>query len=515
MPRIPQVVSDVSPRTAPLSLGVAEQPGDAAARLGRDVAQVGSEIFNQQQQLWQARQAMDKTAQAGIESEKLYNQITTDPTIPDQDLVSSVTNGLKTLHDNIGKDIKDPTVKLIYDKNFTSLTVSRTVDAMALQRSRTIDNGRSSLETSLDTLGRLVPDATGQRLDAIMAQAEGNLSFAATSGLLSHDDATKRMIQFRDDAYTAKYIQQIRENAPQALSDLQEDTHLQPIKKEQLINSAQDHIVAQANQYIADRQKADEEATKQRKAHMDADVTGATAAALDGTYTHGELADLQAKYASGGEPLPAEKYEHLFDLINKPPMQPPSDPQTKAKMDILVHSMSPPALSTLHTAYSNGLLNLNDYTALSVDLEKNQKSLYDEGRTQNEKVINDEYSGDKEIHAAALKDLLSGASLQQVEQKYAAAYKTSSDFKHAQTSYESTLQQQQNWKTTHYVRSFASNKSNPYNDGVIRKTEELIKAAKTAHKLVGDADVGDQEGRIYTDANGTNVMAVGGKYIAQ
>jgi len=494
---------------------VAQLPGDALANVGQDVATVGQGIFNEQQNLWRAREAMDKTAQSALESEKLYNQITTDPNIKDEDLVKNVQDGFKILHDRIGQDIKDPVTKLIYDKNFTALTVQRSIDAMTLQRSRTIDNGRASLLNSLDVMSRLVPDATGQRLDAILAQAQGNIAFAATSGLIKKEDAQQMMQQFRENAYTAKYDKQIRENPAQAFSDLQSDTNLDPIKKELLIDKAEQTIQTQAAQYLADRKAADEEAAKQRKFHMDADVTNATDAALKGQLTYQNLEDIKTKYATGGEPLSRENYEHLFDLINKPLQQPPSDPQTLSDMKILVNSADPPPLRTILDLHQNGQLNLDDRADLAVELERNKKSQAIQNRTQLEKVLADEFGADKSIHAAALKDMLSGASLKQIEETYQPVYKVSSEFKGAQNSYETALNKWENWNSQHYFRSFFSTAQNPNNDELDQRKQQFIDAAKKAHKLIGNAPNGLSEGSIHLDAQGNSAIVVKGQYVAQ
>lgn len=523
MPRLPQVVPDnprTDPRTAQRSLGVAEAPGQALARLGQDIAGVGSEIFTQEQQLWQGRQVMEKTAEAAVQSRALYDQILNDPNIQDPDLAKTMQEGFKILHDRIGKDIKDPAVRFQYDEHFTRLTTGFAVDAIDQQRKRLIDHSIAASEMSLDALAKEVPTATSQRLDGIMSIAEGFLAHDVAIRSRTEAQATGRLQKFRKEAYTAHYDEQIRNDPGQAFTDLQKDTFLDPVEKEYLINKAQGQVIAQANQAINDQKAAEAEVAKQRTLTMNADITNSVSSAMNGTYTHPQLEDLRLKYNDHhGEPLPDEKYRLLFDLINKPQQQDPSDPQTLATMNILVNSMNPPPLAKLDDLHHRGLLNLNDYSALSVDVEKNRKSLFIEGLSHNGKVIDDEYGGDREIHANALKDLFKGASLKQIEDKYAAAYKTNSDFKSSQTAYESALQQRDNWNSGHFwgplKAKVGGDDPNPHNDQVLRKQEQFIKAAKTAHKFVGDADPGDEEGKIYTDANGVNVMAVGGKYIAQ
>lgn len=393
MPRIPQVISDVSPRTAPRSLGVAEAPGQAIARLGQDVAGVGSEIFTQEQQLWQGRQVMEKTAEAAIQSKALYDQILNDPNIKDPDLAKTMQEGFKILHDRIGKDIKDPAVRFQYDQHFTALTTQFAVNAVDQQRKRLIDHGRASSDYALDVLSKEAPTATGQRLDAITSIAEGIFAHDVAMKLRNEQEATAGMIAFREQAYNAKYINQIRVNPAQAEEDLTNDTFLNPITKENLINNAHNAVLSQAAETL--RQKLAEQAAaeKQFKEDRAGAVTNYISRAGRDDLSLNELEQQRIIWQ-----LSREDYSAIRDTIFKGPDL-PSIPKTDFDVDIAVHS-TPPTITqqTLNAMRSSHQLDQPSFDRYSDKLKANRDAANDMSKsdlrarhTQAEQIIKSDF----------------------------------------------------------------------------------------------------------------------------
>lgn len=504
-------------------MGAAMAPGEAIARVGAQVADIGQEMLARQVQLARSRQLMEVTSTAALAANTTYETTIADPNVPNEHLADTVQKGLVTVHDKIAKGIKDPEVRLRFDENFSGLTQQHVIHATSLQREREISASVASLNTSNQTLAGLAVDHTGQQLDADMAHIEGNLSGAVAHGMISQEQAQAESHRLRTEIYSAKFTKEIRDNPFQAYKDLQDDTNLDPVKKQDFIDRAENQVEAQLRQAEAAGRQAKEEAAKQRKMQMDSEATQyeADLAQGNGKATLPRLVEMQQKYATGGEPLSRETFERLHDLTLKPEQQPPSDPTTLAGVEISVNSTTPISMSQLHNLYLSGKINLDDYAKQSVVLEKNVKELADksraianEYRAHNEPVIADLFGGDKSIHQAAQRDLNNGMKIEDIEKKYAPAYKTASsnEFKTSQRAYESAIEQQHEWASGfHPIKHLGEN---PKDELVQKKTEEFLNAAKKSGNDLGLAPSGILDG-ISHDKNGKLLLVVGGHYIAQ
>jgi len=502
MPRLPQVTNDVSPQTPNRSLGVAAQPGEALASFGQDVAAVGSDIVQKQIHLQQLNDYTTGSTQAALAIDEAVRAERENPDFRTQP--ERINKAVQIITQNTLKNTLYPQVREKLQQDLEQQRVQAITNARTDSFNKERDYGRAMFLTSLDQSRNRLNTLNGMERDFELANVVGRSDATLHAGLFGQQEMGSIMKNFSSGiAEDQARIDGINDPAGTAAKLIggHEFDAIDPTNRLQL-----------AQQIMMEDEKRQNERIKQIKEMQEGDVTVATASALKGQLTFQQLEDLKDKYARIGVPLSRENYEHVFDLINRPLQQQPSDPQTISDMKILVHSMNPPPLSTLLDLHQQGKLNLDDRAALAVSLEQNRKSQFIQNRAQMEKVIADEFGGDKEIHAAALKDLISGATLKQIEDTYQPVYKLSSDFKGAQAAYETALNKQANWKSNHF---FSFIKTDPNQDEVTQRTEQFISAAKKAKKLMGPAPPGTPEGKIFRDPQGNSYIAVSGQYIAQ
>ena len=385
MPRLPQIVQDQPLRAPGLSISSAMQPGLAAARVGEDAASIGNDLVQRQIELQRSQQVMDKTAQAAEATTNLYDQITNDPSIPDNQIAQKVQDGFKILHDNIGRDIKDARVRQAYDENFNSLTVGHVVNAIHEQRSRINNTAITTLNGANDTLASQAVDATGPPQDALIAQIHGNVASAVANKLITPEQGRKELDARLGEIQTAKTIKAIRENPHQALADLQGNAYqdLDPVRRQDFIDQAKNQAQAQDNEVIRLARQSAEDADKAatRKAEL------VTAQLVD-LARDGKLSLPVLQQHLKDDNLNATQYDLVRNFIEKEPTT-PSNRNTLDDMTMKVRSAYPPAslkgqlgqLFQDHRANPAVGLNREDYMALDNELTTNLHHGQDESRS--------------------------------------------------------------------------------------------------------------------------------------
>lgn len=515
MPKIP-IVGAVEPQFSGQSISAAQLPGEAAARFGGAATEIGQQMMDQQVELARTKNLMESNSQAEDAATSVYNATMQDRTIDPLKLAGTVKTGLETVHDKISKNIKDPIVKMHFDQNFEGVMDRHVTTATTVGFQRSIDDYNAQANTSMDTYVNASATAPADEVDHNKAQISGIIAGQVAHGALTkvqgQAELERRFGQI-DHAQALASIQADPAGAAQLLR-LNKWPTIPPVEREQLAHNAD---------LQAARNKREDAAAvaKQRKEAIDSEATSYEADALagNGQATFQRLSDLQKKYSTGGEPMSRETYERLYDLTAKPPQQ-PSDPDTLSAVKISVNSTTPMSVSALHDLYLQRKIGLNDYTEQSIVLEKNVKELADksrvisnENRSQNEKIIADEFGGNPEIHANALKDLVAGSTLQDIEKKYQAQYKgaNTNDFKTARNSFDSAVKAQQTWQRTYWGAHITDNQ--PLQDMVDKKRDELIVAAKKAKRILRPADPGTVEGMPWIQPDGAHVMAIAGQVI--
>lgn len=512
MPRLPQVVSDVSPRTAPLSIGVAELPGDAVARLGQDASGIGEEIVQKQIHLQQLNDyttgitsgqlAIDAAARTERENPDFRTQ-------PDR-----INKAAQIIIGNTLKDQRYPEVRAQLQQQLDERRVQAVSAARTDSFNKEKDYGQSMFLTSLEADRNRLNTLSGPERDFELSHVVGKSDAALQAGLFDHVQMAQIMKGFssgiaEDQANIDGII-----SPEKTAAELVSGTTYNAIEPSARLRLAQ-QILEQDN-------KRQEERVKQIKEMQEGDVTSATDLALKGQLTFQNLEDLKGRYDGLHVPIDRENYEHLFDLINKPPQQPPSDPATKAWAKIAVNSMDPPSFATLSKLYNggHGPLNLNDFTDFSVEREKNAKSLFLEGRAQTEQVLAKDFGGDAQVHADALKALQSGMTLPQIEQKFKPLVEgldglsrasVEGSFRAARTAFESAQKAQTNWNSAHYILG-ALGKDNPNDAVALAKKTDYLNAASKADRDLGPTK--KPEGRIVYQ-NGRTAISIGGRLILQ
>ncbi len=544
MPRLPQVVQNQPLQGSGLSIGSAMAPAEAAARLGQEATNIGLELAHRQVELQRSQRVMEKTAQGAEAAAKLYDQILNDPSVPNDQIASRVQAGFKILHDNIGKDIKDPQVRQNYDENFQALTTQHVVHAIGVQRDRINSSAKAALDESNDTLSNLAVDQTGPQLDAVIGQLHGNIAGAVANKLLTPEQGKNELDKRLADIQDAKGLKLIRTNPQSAIDFYKSDEQLDPVHREIRLNQAIEQLDAQTRQARADQRFAEEQAQKLRNDAIENDSAQARLSALDGKLTHQALTELVQKYNQPGQkPFPAAETEHLFDLINKPLQQMPSDPNVLKSTELAVTSVIPRiSKADLANLYRKGALNLDDYTALDNKLTTNLHYLADQSRSdmrmrqsQAEIVLHDFYVGHPEIHALAMKDMSEGSAAQGgtmdpwklvpiIKERYKDAVesyggvttaKAINEFSAARGTYFNTLAAQRKWASG--VRGTIADtlETNPSNELIQQRRDDLLNKAKVAKKILGPADPDIKDETAWIDNNGVHVIAVGGQVIGE
>lgn len=544
MPRLPQIVQDQPLQGSGLSIGSAMAPGDAAARLGQDAANIGTEMTQRIIDVQRSEQVMQKTSQGAEAAAKLYDQITNDPSIPNDQIAQHVQDGFKVLHDNIGSDIKDRKVREMYDQNFTALTEQHVVHAIGLQRDRIISSANASRADANDKLTNLAIDQTGPQLDAIIGQLHGNVASAVANRQITAEQGQKELDSALKTIDTGKTLQLIRNDPAQAFSDLQDQkkyTELDPVERQRLTNYAQYQVLAKAQQTLTDLREARIEQDKLRKSDISSDDTQLTLKATEGKLTHQDLAAIIQKYNQPGmEPFPSSRVEVLTDMINKPP-QNPSDPKVLQNTELAVTAVHPTVTqSALADLYHQGTINLPDYIRLNDKLTANLHYLDDhklsamrERQSQAEMVIRAYFGGDPQIMGHALKDMSEGSAAQggqtdpaKLLQPIIDRYKPQMDvlggasraavigrFNSAMTAYTTSVEAQKKWSSG--VRGAIADtfETNPYDDFVLQRKEDLLNKAKAAGRILRPTT--EKDGRTWIQPDGVRVMSLGGNVIPQ
>lgn len=369
MPRLPQIIADQVPQGAPISVGAAQLPGEAYARFGSAVTDIGQEMAQKQIELQRTRQLMDATSTGALAANSFYQDTIADPNVPNEKLSDTVQKGLLAVHDKIAKGIKDPVVRQRFDENFTGLTIQHVVQATSLAQKREISASVATLNTSNETLASLAVDHTGQQLDSDLANMEGNLSGAVAHGMITSEQAQAESHRLRTEIYTARFVKEIRNDPFQAYKDLEGDTNLGPLTRQDLLNRASTELEAQQRQALAQQDRDEREREKAFGKVRDSAVAEMVSRARNGQLTLPDLEDQRRNLD-----LDATQYDLIRNFIEKGPDH-PSDPQKLLDYTITVNSSSAGAgLQTkLARDYSSGALARDDYWQLQTRLAENLK----------------------------------------------------------------------------------------------------------------------------------------------
>lgn len=544
MPRLPQIVQDQPLQRSELSIGSAMQPAEAAARVGQEATSIGLELAHRQVELQRSQRVMEKTAQGAEAAAKLYDQILNDPSVPDNQLAQRVQDGFKILHDNIGKDIKDRQVRQNYDENFQALTTQHIVHAIGVQRDRITSSAVEALSSSNDKISNLAVDATGQQQDALIAQLHGNIASAVANKLLTPEQGAAELDKRITEIQHAKDLVLIRQDPDAAIKIIGAQDFKDPVLKSELLN----HAAAMSRSYDIqareDARYADERAQKLRNDAIENDSTKLRMDALDGKLTHQALTETIQKYDQPGQkPFPATEAEHLFDLINKPLQQTPSDPNVLKSTELAVTSVIP-AISKLDLAnlYRKGSLNLGDYTRLDEKLTTNLHYFADQSKSdvrdrqaQAEMVLRSDFGGNPPVLGMALKDMAEGSIAQGgtsdplkllplLQQKYKplmerlgglSLAEAEGQFNSARGTYFNTLEAQKKWASGIRGTIADTLETNPTAELVKQRRDDLLNKAMTANKILRPAAPGIIDGTSWVQPDGNLVIVVGGKVIPE
>lgn len=542
MPRLPQIVQDQPLQGSGLSIGSSMAPGDAAARLGQDVANIGTEITQRIIDVQRSEQVMTKTAQGAEAAAKLYDQIANDPSIPNDQIAQHVQDGFKILHDNIGADIKDRKVRELYDQNFTSLTEQHVVHAIGLQRDRIISSANASRIDANDKLTNLAIDQTGPQLDAVIGQLHGNVASAVANRQITAEQGQKELDDALKQIDTGKTLQLIRNDPSQAFSDLQDPkkyTELDPVERQRLTTYAWNQVQANANQSLANMRAVQVEQQRIRHENIGQVDSQLTLLASKGQLTHQKVAEAVEQFNQPGfEPFPAARIEVLSNMINKP-FEAPSDPVIRKFAEGAVTATVPTVTNEqLHNWYHTGQLDTQDYNRLVDKLTTAQHYQADQTKEAMrsreviaEDWIRNRYGGAPLVYEQALRDLADSSAaragskdplslIDGLQKKYdpmllepggPSVAKVRNEFLSSQKALETAQQNYRGWNNVHYLKS-PLGFENQYAAEVATRKEDLIIKARAAGMYLGKAGGGKPDGD-YLDPVAGPISVVNGQVI--
>lgn len=547
MPRLPQTVQNQPLSASGLSISSSMQPGEAAASLGRDVANIGTEMTQRIINIQRANQVMTKSAQGAEAAAKLYDQIKNDPSVPDAELAQRVQEGFKILHDNIGADIKDRQVREIFDNNFQGLTTAHVVDAVSEGRRRIISAANAGRAESNDTNVNLAVTYPGGPIhDKAIADLMANTDSAVANKMITAEEGQKEKSLNLDKIEVGGVLRQIREDPSTAFADLQDPqkyTNLDAVMRQRLTTDAWNMVQANAQQALTNMRANEAEAAKIRHEGISSDVTNMRLLASEGKLTHQGLADAVQKWRPtkpGEESFPGPEVSVLTDLINKP-FESPSDQATRDWAELAVTASRPTAtVDQLQNLRSRGFLNTQDYLRYEGMLTTNLHYLEDQAKEAMrsreviaEDIIRNRYGGAPLVFEQALKDLADSSAaragtkdplslLEPLQKKYdpmllevggPTVAKVRQEFVSAQNALENAQKSLGNWKSVHYNRAFFGGTNQAIEDDIRIKKETLVDRAKKAKRLIGPADPGTKEDATWPRPDGSTAVVVNGQVI--
>lgn len=546
MPRIPQVVSDVSPRTAPLSLGVAEQPGEAAARLGQDVSGIGDEIVQKQIHL---QQLNDYTT--GITSAQLAidQAVRTERENPDfRTQPDRINKAAQIIIGNTLKDQKYPEVRAQLQQQLEERRVQAISGARTDAFNKEKDYGQSMFLNSLEADRNRLNTLSGPERDFELSHVVGKSDAALSVGLFDRVQMQQIMKNFSSGIAEDKAnIDGIIDPAGTAAKLVRGDDYLaiDPSSRLQL-----------AQRILSEDDKRQKEHIAQMKEVQEGDVTGMTQAIQSGQASFKEIDGLENKWAHAGLPMPPHLLEFLYEKASKPPAEAPSDPATK---DLVTHLMTttPPgvAVSGLWDLHKSGKLNLHDYedaankvTSTNRWMIQQEQSL-DIARTGlYHQILSNEFGRNPELMGQVLgkfdKATRFGGNAdpaqltEQLIKENAplmerlgpkSAVGAQDAYESATHAYDAAVSAKETWDSHIANKHIWPNLGidNPKGDNLEARKSELIDAAKAADKFLGPASAGSIEGSMTVTKEpalgpdgrvipkGTTIMIINGSRIAR
>lgn len=519
MPRLPQVVGHVGIDPVQQSIGAAQLPGEAAARVGSEVADIGQQMAEKQIQLQKLNDYTALSSQAGL---AIDAAVTNELQNPDyRSAPERVSAAISKISSDTLKEIKDPEVAAQLNQYLTRSAETNIINARHFTNQSEINNGRSLFDASLDASRTRLAGMSGLEYAQELSHQKGLSDAAVSVGLFSPEQMQEKM-----QGYHAGVAE---DNA--GINGL-----VDPIGtvNELVSGDAYDALnpsqrLAKAQQILTQTDKRKEQADKARLDSMDQDITDLTLIGRSGKLTSDQITGLVNKYRQPGEkPVAAEQVRLLSEYVNHPPLEPPSNPVDLANATRSVVSLNPNAtpndlweLYQLHQKDPSRGIDFKDYDKLSGQLDVGTRRNQDQARTlenqqleHNAKIISDEYGGDPAIHAAAITALYAGQTLDQIHKQFDEQIKGSiGTFRGARNSYVNALQQQGVWNDSLHLATRLEGGGNPYDESVTIKAREFLETAKKANRDLGTADSSVPQGKIFL-YKGHPVMSVSGRIIA-
>lgn len=529
MPPQKRIISDVTPQFAGRSLAAAEAPGEAAARLGDNIATIGEQMLVKQKQLEQSRQLMQYNSMAEDAAQTLYQGIATDPNVDSSKLADTVKTGLQKVHDTTAKNIKDSEVRIRFDQNFERIADQHLTNARNLQFSRQVDDYKAGLNTSLDTIVRVSASHDMGQLISDKSQITGMLNNAVAHGAMTKVEAQKELeSRFGqiDHSQALMAIQADPANAARLLRDGNWEG-VNPVQRETL--AAQADRLAQSRNTdavnMANRLEAAAKAQQQKEA--DTALAKDRAAADEGTLSHDQLANDRIKYAGF---WPEAVGSVLYDKINGS-KEKPSVATVHNDVGVRIGQWPPTiAEKELDSLHDSGQLNGTDWMKYRTELANKNHQLDRENKEN--PTISQQWSmagqnlrlqlGNTDAYPAAVEELNKRHNTGTISDPLAAGKDVIDKFKPnavdirpfttAMTKFKSSATQLEMAQFTHMVKTELM--GNPREKAYSDARDILLQEAEKAHRIVGNDSSGSPDG-THRVKDGKSYMVIGGKVILE
>jgi hypothetical protein len=196
VPRIPQIVQDQPLQGSGLSIGAAEAPGLAAAHVGEQAADIGTQMLQKQIQLQELNDFGQRRSDALLAIDAAVTTQQQDPNFRSQP--ERVDAAIKAITVRALADVRSPEVKAHLQVALDNQRELELIDARAFARTKEIDYGHSVFDSALEASRTRLAGMTGLEYAQELAARKGLADGAVKVGLYTHEQMQVKMGNWLD-----------------------------------------------------------------------------------------------------------------------------------------------------------------------------------------------------------------------------------------------------------------------------------------------------------------------------
>lgn len=542
MPQLQRIQQDQTINNAgQMSIGGAMAPGDAAARVGTEVENIGSELVEKQINLQQVNDFNQHSNDAKLRIDQAIRDQMQDPDFRTQP--QRVDKAIQDISSDILSNVQSPEVRSALQTEIGNMHESSIIQARDYAHTQEISYGRSVFEQGLETSRNRMAQFDDSPLGQISKDQEQTMltrsATAAVVGGLYTPDQMQKML--------SEHAAGVAGDKAEIEGLIDPTGTIQDLLGSGKNSAAYDDLnpqqrFAKAGQIIV---KQRELAEQNLKAYNLAETGAIGQAQLsiekgDGSFGFEQLQDLKKQFPN----MSRENIESLFNGILKGPQR-PNDRPTEFSLTSAVAMAHPTVTSKdITSAYNAGKINYDTALDLNVKLLKNNASQDTQEKSElrlrqsaAEQIWTQISGGDPEIHANGMKYLttsglfvpggpdpltlipdmekaygpalarLGGMSEKGAISKFQSAYKAYNDAVSANQKLHGGIMGTLKYDTGVFTDYQASTE-------VKTRQASLLEAARASGRDVGAAPPGAVPGKWFTDKHsGKQVQNIAGRLI--